>query len=335
MRILIATGIYPPEIGGPAQYAMNLMEVWKKQGHEVSVGIFSRFNFLPTGIRHFFYFFSILPKIIFADIVVVLDTYSCAFPTVLASSIFNKKVILRTGGDFLWEQYVERTGDLVLLREFYDKSMEKFSTKEKVIFGITKWILNNVNGIIWSTEWQKNIFMKPYGLQKQKHFIVENYYGPRVMSHEPIEKNFIAFTRKLKWKHTEFLKNVFGRADVKSSGAILDTSSYEHSKFLEAISRSYAVIIASLGDISPNTILDAIRCNKPFILTKETGLYDRIKEAAIFVDPKNENEIVEKVIWLSNKDNYDLQKKKVEAFTFVHTWEEIASEYIEVYNHIK
>src|SRR5882724_5972091 len=119
MRIVIATGIYPPEIGGPAQYALNLANIWQKQGHLVSVHVFSRFNFLPTGIRHFFYFCSILPDLARADFVLALDTYSSAFPTLVASSLFGKKIILRTGGDFLWESYIERTGDLVLLKDFY------------------------------------------------------------------------------------------------------------------------------------------------------------------------------------------------------------------------
>ena len=60
MKILICTGIYPPEIGGPAQYAKNLSEFWQKEGHRVNVKVFSRFNFLPTGLRHLVYFFNIL-----------------------------------------------------------------------------------------------------------------------------------------------------------------------------------------------------------------------------------------------------------------------------------
>jgi len=61
-----------------------------------------------------------------------------------------------------------------------------------------------------------------------------------------------------------------------------------YDSFVEKIHRSYAVILVSLGDISPNMILDAIRLNRPFICTKEVGIYDRIKGAGIFVDPLDE-----------------------------------------------
>ena len=335
MKILIATGIYPPDIGGPAEYAKNLSEIWKKDGHEVSVKVFSQFNFLPTGIRHLVYFMSILPDVSKADFVLALDTYSCALPAIFASRIFGKKIILRTGGDFLWESYVERTGDLVLLRDFYNTRLSKLSIKEKIIFNLIKYVLRNVNAIIWSTEWQKNIFNSPYNLKRHNNFIVENYYGPKITSIEPEQKNFIAMARKLKWKQTGLLRDVFEREDVVHSGVILETNPVPHNEFLEKIRRSYAVIIASLGDISPNTILDAIRCQKPFIVTKETGLTSRIMDIAIFVDPKNIEDVAGKVLWLSDPVNYMEQKKKIESFSFMHTWEDIGREYINVYNKLK
>ena len=334
MKIIIATGIYPPEVGGPAQYAKNLSNIWKGEGHSVFTNVFSLWNFLPTGLRHFVYFCSMFPDVIWTDFVLVLDTFSSALPALLAAKICRKKIILRTGGDFLWELYVERTGDLVLLRDFYDTCLPKFSFKERIIFKTTKWILKNQDAIIWSTEWQKDIFMKPYGLHEQNNFVIENFYGPRVESFEPKAKNFIFFTRILKWKNIDFLKKVFARDDVIGSGAILDTAAGEHSKFLEAIKNSYGVIITSLGDVSPNTILDAIRCQKPFILTKENGLTPRIKDIGLFVDPKNEDDVAKKIIWLCNDSNYLEQKKKIMAFDFVHTWEEIAREYMEIYNKI-
>ncbi len=37
MRILIATGIYPPDIGGPATYSKLLFDELPKKGMEVEV----------------------------------------------------------------------------------------------------------------------------------------------------------------------------------------------------------------------------------------------------------------------------------------------------------
>src|SRR3989344_3417186 len=79
MKILIATGIFPPHIGGPAQYAKNLQIEFEKLGHEVKVATYTVERKLPTGIRHLFFFFKILPKTFWADAVVALVTFSVGF----------------------------------------------------------------------------------------------------------------------------------------------------------------------------------------------------------------------------------------------------------------
>ena len=111
MKILIVTGIYPPEIGGPAEYARNLKEVWVNRGDYVSLKVFSKFKNIPLGIRHIIFFFYIIPSVVTADYIFTLDAFSAGVVTV-AAKLFNKKVIFRTGGDVLWELYVERTGDM-------------------------------------------------------------------------------------------------------------------------------------------------------------------------------------------------------------------------------
>jgi hypothetical protein len=60
MKILIATGIYPPKIGGPAQYALNLKNEFEKMGHGVRVKTYGIEGKLPTGFRHLFFFFKII-----------------------------------------------------------------------------------------------------------------------------------------------------------------------------------------------------------------------------------------------------------------------------------
>jgi glycosyltransferase involved in cell wall biosynthesis len=37
MKILLVTGIFPPDIGGPATYIPNLARYLKKKGHEVRI----------------------------------------------------------------------------------------------------------------------------------------------------------------------------------------------------------------------------------------------------------------------------------------------------------
>jgi putative flippase GtrA/glycosyltransferase involved in cell wall biosynthesis len=331
MKILIATGIYPPKIGGPAEYAKNLREEFEKLGHVVNVKTYDVEDKLPTGMRHLFFFLKIIKDVISSDAIFILDTFSVGWPTTLACKIFGKKGIIRTGGDFLWEQYVERTGKKILLRNFYDNEKPKFSFKEKIVFKLTRWTLNNATKIIFSTEWQRDIFIKAYGFKRENTCIVENYFGPKNTGDKFESKMFVGSTRNLVWKNIDTLKSVFEKINSVHHEVSLFLDNMPYKDFIKKINSCYGVILVSLGDISPNMITDAIKLNKPFICTKEVGIYDRIKNAGIFVDPLNKKEIEEAISIMLTEDGYAKAQEKVENFNFVHTWSQIAGEFIDIY----
>jgi len=331
MKILIATGIFPPDIGGPAQYAKNLRDVWERQGHDVSVRAFSFERRLPTVIRHCWFLFRCIIPAFRSDLIFCPDTFSAAVPIALIARIMRKPLVIRTGGDFLWEMYIERTADLVLFRTFYETRKGKLSLKERIIFRLVSFSLKSASVVIFSTGWQRDIFIKAYRLDRKKTRIVENYFGPKVESFTPVRKDFVAGTRPLLWKNSARVAEAFTLVRARNADVVYDAATVPHERFLDKIAHSYAVIIASLGDISPNTILDAIRADKPFILTKETGLYEKLKDIALWVDPEDVSDIAEKVALLCDPVVYETYKGKVSRFMFTHTWEEIAEEIIQIY----
>jgi glycosyltransferase involved in cell wall biosynthesis len=95
--------------------------------------------------------------------------------------------------------------------------------------------------------------------------------------------------------------------------------------------RAWAVILVSISEMSPNVIFDAVSAGVPFILTKENGIADRVGAAAIFVDPLNKKEIVEKILWLADPKNHATQAEKVRQISFTHSWKEIADEIINIW----
>ncbi len=329
--ILISTGIYPPKLGGPAQYAKNLKVQFEKLGYTVIVRSFGIEGNLPTGIRHFFYFCKILPVVLSADAIVSLDTFSVGFPTALACKMLRKKHIIRTGGDFLWEGYVERTKKKVLLRRFYHTETEFFSLKEQIIFRLTQWTLNNTSPVIFSTTWQRDIFLKPYSLDEGRTAIIENYYGPIETKLQHHQSNvFLASTRPLVWKNLDTLKLAIQQVQNIHSQVTLVTQNFNYEQFLDVMKKVRAVVLVSLGDISPNMILDSIRLGIPFICTKEVGIFDRIQSAGEFVDPTNVEEIERAILKLLTSAGYSEAQRKVSQFSFTHTWEEIAREFLDI-----
>lgn len=334
-KILITTGIYPPKIGGPAQYAKNVRNAFEKDGCDVYVQTYNLEDRLPIGIRHIFFFLKILPFVSRSDCVLALDTFSVGFPSVAAARIFGKDCIIRTGGDFLWEQYVERTGTRVFLRDFYQSEINNFSRKEKMIYRLTKRTLRRASHVVFSTQWQRNIFIKAYGLAEDKTSVIENYYGPKESDMGYESKMFVGSSRNLVLKNSTILTSVFNsvRNDFPDSTLFLSAMPFDN--FMEKIRSCYAVINVSLSEISPNIILDAIRCNKPFISTREVGIYERIKDIGIYVNPLDEAEIKKAVLYLLDEANYENEKEKIRRFNFIHTWEDIAGEFIEAFNSLK
>lgn len=331
MKILICTGIYPPAIGGPAQYAKRLEDELKAQGHEVKVLTYAFERKLPTLIRHKLFFFRTLFSLNEVKLVIALDTFSVGWPAVCAAGLLNKKIIIRTGGDFLWESFVERTKEEVALKEFYKNYLMRLSLKERLIFLITRFTLQNASAVAFSTVWQRDIFTKAYRLKENKNFIIENEYAPQVGDFPAKSKTYLWAGRVLTLKNVDRLKRAFESAKKKDSNIELDiVTNMSKSELLEKTKDCYAFILPSISDISPNVVLDAISLGKPCIVTKETGINDRIKDVVLFIDPFDEKDIENKILFLADDKNYQDLKSRVGAFSFVHTMSDIASEFLKI-----
>ncbi|PJE64567.1 MAG: hypothetical protein COU90_01875 [Candidatus Ryanbacteria bacterium CG10_big_fil_rev_8_21_14_0_10_43_42] len=136
MNIVIATGIFPPDIGGPATYSKSLAEEFFARGHRVTVVTYSdaapsrhdpRYTlrciprFIPKGLRHMVYAYYIVRSSISADVMYAQDPVSAGVPVYIASLIIRKKFILKVVGDYAWEQSIQRFGVTDLLDNFLVK----------------------------------------------------------------------------------------------------------------------------------------------------------------------------------------------------------------------
>ena len=333
MRIVIATGIYPPRIGGPSFYAQSLEEALKKKGHTVIIVTYGFERHLPTGIRHVVFFLKLLLQTNGADAIIALDTFSVGLPAAWARKMTGVPLIVRTGGDFLWEGYNERTGEKVLFSDFYTKK-RLFSFKEKCIFRLTKYVMYMADTVVFSTAYQKDIWMPVYMIPKEKVKQIENYYGEKIATESGLEKVFLGYTRELKWKNIDMLRRIFERVSRAHSNTTLKTGSVSRETFLKNLKDCYAVILVSLGDISPNMILEAVQYGKPVILTKENGLADRLGDTVLYVDPLDEKDIQEKIELLLQPAQYAKYKERIGQFTFVHTYSDIAEEFLVILKEI-
>ncbi|MFA5133264.1 MAG: glycosyltransferase family 4 protein [Patescibacteria group bacterium] len=190
MKILICTGIYPPDIGGPATYSNLIREELERRGHEVSIltygeiannklRITSISRKYPLIVRYFFYFWRVLKLGKTADVIYVQDPVSAGLPTALANLFLRKKFILKIVGDYAWEQAMQtQNAELRVqnLDNFYPFNKEH-SFKIKLLQKIQAWVANGAGKIITPSFYLKNILTRGWGISEDKIRVIYNAFS--------------------------------------------------------------------------------------------------------------------------------------------------------------
>ena len=326
MNILIATPLYPPQTGGPAKYAKSLAEELGRQGHKtfvVSYGAGERL--LPPGVRHIWYFLRLLPRVMRADAVLALDTWSVGLPALYASKLFKRKLVVRIGGDALWEAYVERTKKPVKLGVFYD-DYRPLSHKEKIMErGVRR--LARYATFAFTTKWQQELWVKAYALAPERMARVCNFYPAPSTPHEALGKVFVAAGRDTVLKNKTGLHEAFARIKQAHPQTELDERILppnEHAKRLEGC---YAVVVASLSEVNPNTAIDAAAARKPFIAPQDCGGKEALADMGLFVDTADTAALEQALAQLLEPSFYQ-SCVAASAKIKPHGWSDIAREYL-------
>lgn len=335
-KIIITTGVYPPEIGGPAEYAKQLFETLLVQKYEVEVVPFGDLKSYPTGLRHILYFLKLVSEYYDADYVIALDTFSVGLPSVIFGKIFRAKTVIRVAGDFLWEAHVERVKKPILLSDFYTVSRE-FSFKERIIFHITRFVLTWSDRVVFSTAWQRDSMSRAYGFDASKTEVIENFYAQNNGEKDVQEfgkKVFISPSRERYIKNKNTLAEAWNIVSEKHSDIELDTKVVSHDVLQDKIRDSYVVIVPSLSEVSPNMVLDAITHGIPAIVTKDTGILDRVGDMVILVDSTSREDIVRGIEEILKPEVYAQKCEAIRNRNFSHSWNEISQEFIDLYQKI-
>jgi glycosyltransferase involved in cell wall biosynthesis len=328
MRIIFSTGPVH-QMGGGTKYASVLAERFNARGLQSRTVSYSRLELtLPIGIRHLVYFFRVLIPLMRADAVLAFDTWSVGIPAVCAAKLLGKPFLVRVGGDFLWEQYVERTGDLVKLSEFYDTRKSNLNTKERIIYRGTKFLLTHADVLACNSKWQIDLWRRVYGVPLAQAVVVENVYPPRRQGTSPVQKNFVAAGRDVKLKQETLLKEIFSRIQKHHPDVSLDMRSLPPAEHQKRVAECYAVVLASVSDVAPNVIIDAVLYDKPFVCTADTGITERLGGTGLFVDTQNTQALQDAIMSLLDPGVYQAQKKKIELFSFTRDWDAVADDFL-------
>lgn len=204
MKILITTGIYPPDIGGPATYSKLLFDELPKRGVDVSVLSFGEVRGFPKGISHIYFLLKLLLRSRSVDIIFAQDTVSVGFPSLCASKILGKKLFVRVPGDHSWEQATQRFGVTDSIDDFQNK---KYGWKIELLRKIQRITVNGAHTVIAPSLYFRDLVSK-WVENKDKVFCIYNGIDLSVIpqnSNTYKSKTIISAGRLVPWKGFEGL----------------------------------------------------------------------------------------------------------------------------------
>jgi glycosyltransferase involved in cell wall biosynthesis len=291
------------------------------------------------------------------DIVYTLDLMSVGLPATLAAKLKGKKVVFRTGGDFLWEKACQSGWTSLPLSQYYESEM---SWREKALIWFCRQLLKRADAILFSTDWQKNIYKKYYGVSSLKAKILANALPFIKIEKNPRFKDSVIFAgRLIKVKNLERLIRVFSgieqvqisllifgegpeKGELKKLIAELGVQekiklidAVDHRTLMSAIAGCRFFILPSLAEISPNLALECSVLAKPIILTRETGLDEVVTQSLILVNPLSEEDIAAKIKYLLDDNNLAAYEANLRQINFSRReWNQVAKEHHEVFKEI-
>jgi len=364
MKIVLATGIYPPDIGGPATYVSNLAAELSKNVEVVVVsyqrerGPFGKAqdkkgkgeNWEVVGVKkgfpilRWFSYANALKKVgKNADIVYAFSSVSCGVPLWL-SGLKKPKRVLRLGGDFGWERYTDWGGKKGL-REWYEKGSLVFG----FWFLVSRILLKTFDHIIFSTRFQEELYENHFK-RLPKHSVIQNALpegNPEYhAAHEPFRILFMG--RFVGFKNLETFLNAVKKIDARVTmvgegpeGKKLRSLASDKVIFVAPVSGEEKrkifeshdlMIIPSITELSPNVALEARASGLPVLLTEETGLSEELSEAMVLRDLSSVDSIVSAVEEV--KGNFrDIAKAAAEPLN-ERSWNAVTREHQELFSSV-
>jgi len=208
VKILIATGIYPPDVGGPATMLAALAEALKKSfdikiityaGVDNSADGIIRVKKSDKFLKYPIYFCKMLMLAEWADILYITETYSVGYFAYLIKKLTGKKYIVRFAGDSAWEAAVGAgwTGDYIT--DFqnikYDKRVEKLKARRKKI-------LASADKVIAVSNFMAGV-AKMIGVNEEKIAVIYNavdFFPAPPKREAPLNPTLVYAGRLVPWK---------------------------------------------------------------------------------------------------------------------------------------
>ena len=265
--MLIATPLYPPEIGGPATYAKLLYEGLPAKGIEVELVKFSEVRHLPKLFRHYAYYRRVLKVVRHADVVLALDPVSVGLPAMKAAQKAGKPFVVKIVGDYAWEQGVQRFDVTQNLDEFVKTKQTNFFVR--TLQKVQTCVANAAKRVIVPSLYLKDIILQ-WGIPEAKIQMIYNGIGlpPNIPTYPKKKGEFLVVSagRRVPWKGFEAIERVV-KKHKDENWRLFIASGLPRVEALGWMKTADVFVLNSSYEGFPHVLIEAMTLGTPVVAT--------------------------------------------------------------------
>jgi glycosyltransferase involved in cell wall biosynthesis len=374
MKILLAAGIFYPDVGGPAIHVRKIAEALSNNGYEVIVIAYGddktdkKFPFKVIRVSRnnnkilqwLKYQYLALKYAFSCKIVYAFDPTAAGIPARIAAFIFRRPFIIRIGGDPIWERTVEMNQRFITIVDYYKNSFYKID--KPILYWLIKRLVSSAYRIVVYGQFFKDFYVNYFGADSNNITIIKNPVLQTEKASDIISDNpTILFAgRFVSYKNLPFVIKVVAsvRNKIKKGNLVLIGSGPEKNKLLDLVkelnAESYVIfkdslpqeelfknirnstvcIGPALSEFNPNFILESLSLGKPVLLTKGNGLSITLPEEMLF-DPFNESELENRIVSMFDKDNYRKIIQIVNSLPLNQSWDNVIDAHLSIIKSFK
>lgn len=375
MKVCIITPTLFPEPGGPSAFVDNFIKSLRKDGHEISViAIGESDEYLDKGRGHRVIKISrnrFLPLRLLITVFYILKfgwksdlLFSCGLflESAVSKFLIQKPLVIRIGGDPVWERWTNQEGLKLDLIEFHKN---RCSPKIEILKALQRISCRLANRVIANSQFMKTV-IDHWGIPQEKIEVIYNGINEEDLclpAEEELKKRFypqgggnvLAVGRLIEFKRFNEIiiafswlindklnliiigdgpkrKQLFEIAEklnIKNRVYFLGIKS--HREVLQYLKASDLLVLNSVDEVMPNIILESIAIGTPVVAPAGGGVPEIITHEVdgLLYPLKKENTIelkqsIEKIL-----ENDTLRKeiiqnglKKVNQFRWENSYEQ-------------
>lgn len=282
MRILIATGLYPPESGGPATYTALIEKRLPAHGIEVTVVPFRTVRHLPQGLRHLAY----LGKLLLtpADLIYAQDTVSVGLPAALAALLLRVPLVVRVPGDYAWEQARQRFGVTDELGPFQQKS---YGLRVALLRMLQRYVVNRACLVVTPSEYMRALVGKWTDPKKVHRIYTSLSLPPRYTLPAGRPQGFLVVTiaRPVPWKGLEALERV---VSCNKAWVYKHVNDLPHEQAMGWLKAADVFVLNSTYEGLSHALVEALSLGTPVVATNVGGNPEVVGDAGLLIPPKDD-----------------------------------------------